>query len=120
MAAAAPPLRGALLAGRPLLAGPALAALGAVAPLGTVAALAAGAVLAVAPLAALALRRGLVADGREADLALRVDVLDHDLDGVAQVEDVLDLVDALALARAWRCGAGRRGPGGCSRTHRTW
>ena len=49
----------------------------------------------------------------ERDLAVRVDVVDPDLDLVAEVEHVLDPVDALAADRAWRCGAGRRGPGGC-------
>ena len=47
------------------------------------------------------------------ELAVRVDVVDPHLDLVAEVEHVLDPVDALAAARASRCGAGRRGPGGC-------
>src|SRR5690606_35530748 len=67
------------------------------------------------PLAALAAGRSVVAGGAalgrrplghvealahgaEGDLALRVDVLDHDLDGVTQVDHVLDAVDALATA----------------------
>ena len=57
---------------------------------------------------------------RERELARVVDVVDAHGHLVAEVEHVLDPVDALAADRASRCGAGRHGPGGCSRTHRTW
>src|SRR5690606_35003873 len=37
-------------------------------------------------------------DRRQRHLAVRVDVVDLDLDGLTELEDVLDLVDALATA----------------------
>ena len=53
---------------------------------------------------------------RERHLALRVDVVDADLERLAEREHVLDGVHALAAGertRASRCAGGRRGPGGC-------
>src|SRR5207248_4890636 len=41
----------------------------------------------------------LVADGRQRDLALRIDVLDDHLDVLAELEHVLDAVDTLALTQ---------------------
>ena len=56
---------------------------------------------------------GGVAGRHQADLALVVDLLDPDLDLVAEGEHVLDGVDPLATRRAWRCARGRRARGGC-------
>ena len=58
------------------------------------------------------------ATGDEADLAALVDVGDLHAQLRADVHDVLDLVDALAPCRAWRCAPGRRGPGAARRTRR--
>ena len=75
--------------------------------------------------AAAAARDGAVRDldrGRQAErhLAVRVDVVDLHLDLVAEVEARPRPCRCACRHRSWRCAAGRRGPGGCSRTHRTW
>ena len=56
---------------------------------------------------------GGLAGQRQRDLALRVDVVDADLDLLAEVDDVLDPLDPLALAELARCAAGRRARAGC-------
>ena len=57
-------------------------------------------------------RGGLTGKG-ERDLPLRIDVVDPDLDRLAELEDVLDPLDPLAASRSSRCAGDRRVRGGC-------